>query len=156
MARTRSAWRLVKSRHLQQAWNGEGARLFGGRWNSEGVPVVYLASSRSLALLELLVHLHEAGPLSSYLQLSIELPEAEVETLDPLVLPDDWRASPPPAALKAIGDRWVRERRSLALAVPSAIVPQETIFLLNPALPRARTLPVSKPEPVLLDARLQP
>jgi RES domain-containing protein len=149
-----SAWRIVKRQHAARAFDGEGARLYGGRWSSPGTPLVYLAESRSLALLEILVHLHDEAVLARYVRFEVGYRDAHRAELDPATLPASWRESPPPPALARIGDEWVAARRSLLLAVPSAIVPEERVLLLNPAHPRMGELAIAGPEPVRIDPRL--
>ena len=128
-----SGWRIDKPR--RNAFSGEGARRFGGRWNSPGVAVVYLSEHQSLAALEIFVHLQPLVPHDKYLAYFVEWDEAQMETLSPKKLPLDWRASPPGPATMQLGDQWIREEHSVVLAVPSAILPAERNFLLNPAHP---------------------
>lgn len=151
---TLTAWRLVKYRHQAQAFDGEGARLYGGRWNSPGVPVVYLAESLSLAALEILVHLQAAEPLMAYTATPVRFDARLVRTMAAASLPKRWRDSPPPPALRALGDAWVRAGTTAVLAVPSAVVEGEHIYLLNPAHPDFRKIHIGKPQPFAFDARL--
>lgn len=153
---TIDAWRLVKTRHLAHAFDGEGAHRYGGRWNSAGVRVVYLAESLSLAALEILVHLQATEPLTAYTAIPVRFDPKLVKTVSPGALPEDWRASPGPAALRAIGDEWVKEAKSALLAVPSAVVESERIFLLNPAHPSYARIHCGQPQPFAFDARLSP
>jgi RES domain-containing protein len=150
------AWRLLKTRYLAGAFDGEGAREFGGRWNSPGVPVVYLAESLALAALEVLVHLQDAGPLPAYSAIPVHFDARLMHTLSAQDLPADWRTSPPPAVLRAIGDAWVRSGKSVVLAVPSAVVESERIFLLNPAHRAFRKVRIGPAQPFAMDARLVP
>jgi RES domain-containing protein len=113
-----TGWRIVKSRHAGTAFDGEGAGLYGGRWNSPGTRMVYTSSTISLAVLEVLVHLQEASLLSSYSLLSVSFDDAFVERLDHSMLPNGWRIYPPPSDLQRIGDDWVRSQISVALEVP--------------------------------------
>ena len=129
------AFRLVQRKHASRGLDGEGARRFGGRWNRPGVAVVYASQSLSLAALELLVHLESAAILGHYVAYQIEFPESAVEELPARRLPVHWRASPAPPALQEIGTRWVRARRSAVLRVPSAVIPPESNYLLNPDHP---------------------
>lgn len=147
------AWRILKEKHAAKAFSGEGARLFGGRWNSRGVPLVYTSSTKSLAALETLVHLNPPV-LFDYVAIRIEFDEALIETVPPKSLPADWRVEPPPPSSKAVGDRWVREGRSAVLALPSVIIPAELNYLLNPAHPDFRKISIGKPEPFAFDPRL--
>lgn len=149
-----TAWRIVKKRYAGSAFDGEGARAYGGRWNSPGVAVVYVASTRSLAALEMAVHLDRATLLGSFVLIPCEFDERFVTIVDPGSLPADWRTSPPRSELGAIGDTWVAELRSAVLAVPSAIIDGETNFLLNPAHPDFARIRIGEFEDFEFDRRL--
>jgi RES domain-containing protein len=123
-------YRLVKERYVDSALDGSGAKTYGGRWNSRGVSVVYTSDSVALAALELLVHLHRGEVLNRYVLFTLEVPDEAVMLLDEAALPADWRSDPPPPSTAAIGDEWVISRLSLALAVPSTLVPQQRNVLL--------------------------
>lgn len=112
--------------------SGTGARLYGGRWNSVGKPVVYTASSRSLAVLEVLVHLPPTLLPSDYCMAVIEVPD-DIENIEVSQLPAGWNEFPEPAQLKLLGDGFLNTNRHLLLRVPSVIIPQEHNYLLNPA-----------------------
>ena len=148
------AWRIVKRKHSKDAFSGEGARQFGGRWSSLGVPVVYTAEHVSLAVLEILVHVEHTGLLPSYVLFQVDFEERLVEVLDPSSLPRNWRAYPAPLTLRAVGDQWVADGRSAVLRVPSVIVPIEHLFLLNPKHAEFPRIKVGQPQPFSLDARL--
>jgi RES domain-containing protein len=150
------AWRLIKARHVDHAMDGEGARLYGGRWNSPGIPIVYLAESLALAALEVLVHMQDAQPLRAYVALPVRFDAHLMKSLRASDLPKGWRDSPAPASLRALGDAWARERKSAVLAVPSAIVESERIFLANPAHSSFSKLHAGKPRAFVFDARLRP
>jgi RES domain-containing protein len=147
-----SGWRIDRPR--RNAFSGEGARRFGGRWNSPGTAVVYLSEHQSLAALEIFVHVQPLLPREKYLAYLVEWDEALMETLSARRLPADWRTSPPGPATMQIGDQWVREMRSPVLGLPSAIVPAERNFLLNPGHPKFRQVRVHKPVDFAFDARL--
>ena len=149
-----AGWRIVKSRHASTAFDGEGARLYGGRWNSPGTRMVYTAQSQALAILEVLVHLEKAGVLPSYSLCAADFAEDLVEALNPEALPDNWRSYPSPSGLRAIGDAWVAQRTSAVLEVPSVIVDDESTYLINPAHPDFSSIIISEPGPFELDARL--
>jgi RES domain-containing protein len=148
-----AAWRLVKTRFLATAWDGEGARAVGGRWNSVGVPVVYVASSLSLALVEVLVHL-PAGLLAAYSAVPVSFEGTHAAELADRDLPADWREVPPPDSTRAIGDRFVADGRALALRVPSVVVPSESNYLLNPAHPAFASIRIGAPVSFPFDPRL--
>jgi len=127
------AWRLVHQNYVHSAFSGEGARLAGGRWNSEGHVVVYTAGSLSLALLEIIVHLEFKEALKYYKAIPVEIPDGLLQSIDPARLMEGWNASPPHSSTQFIGNCWVEGMSSAALKVPSAIVPNEFNYLLNPA-----------------------
>ena len=112
--------------------SGDGARLYGGRWNSPGVPAVYLGDSLALASIELLVHLRSSDVLAAYRQMPVFIPESLVMHLDAALLPADWAGPTSRSRTRAIGDDWLRGGESAVLQVPSAVVPDETTFILNP------------------------
>ncbi|MEO8449761.1 MAG: RES family NAD+ phosphorylase [Gemmatimonadota bacterium] len=147
-------WRLVKTRHAATAFDGAGARRFGGRWNNPGVRVAYAAGSVSLAVLEVLVHLDAAALLPAYSLCPVEFEEALIERLDPTGLPRAWRDYPAPSELSALGDAWVASGRAAVLQVPSAIVPDESNYLLNPVHPDFGKVRIRPPEPFRWDPRL--
>ena len=149
-----TGWRIVKSRYASTAFDGEGARLYGGLWNSPGTRMVYTSSTISLAVLEVLVHLQEASILSSYSLISAGFDDVLVERLDRSMLPDGWRSYPAPSELQRIGDEWVRRQRSAVLEVPSVIVERESNYLLNPAHPDFSSVVIGGPEPFTFDERL--
>ena len=111
------AWRIVKEKHAATAFNGEGARLYGGRWNSAGVSLIYTSGTKALAALESLVHLNPPV-IFKYLAIPIEFDNALVEKIAPDTLPADWTDEPPPPSTKDIGDTWVKEARSAILEIP--------------------------------------
>jgi RES domain-containing protein len=149
-----TAWRLVKSRHARSAFDGEGARLYGGRWNSLGTRVGYASDSIALAALEVLAHLQSTAVLQAYSVATIRFPESMVEALDPASLPPAWQRFPSPPENQAIGDKWVAESRSLVLRVPSTIVPSASNYLINPAHSGFTAAVIETPERFTFDPRL--
>lgn len=89
-----------------------------------------------------------------YVAFAITFDDALVETIRTAALPSDWNDEPPPPSTKAIGDRWVKQARSAVLQLPSAIIPGESNYLLNPAHPHFRKIVIGKPEPFTFDPRL--
>ena len=148
------AWRLVKARYAAEAFSGEGARLYGGRWNSQGIPMVYTAEHASLSVLEILVHLQRSAILGSYVLIPVSFDDQLVEVIEAADLPRNWRATPAPASLQQLGDRWVESGRAPVLKVPSAVLPIEWNYLLNPQHPDFGALVVGRPMHHLLDPRL--
>jgi RES domain-containing protein len=150
-----TAWRIVKQKYpAAQAFDGEGARLYGGRWNSRGVSVVYAAGSQSLAVLEMLVHLDAADLLQSYVLFEVKIDAALMSALVEADLPLGWRSNPPPPGLREMGDIWAASHASVALRVPSSLIPEEYNYLLNPKHPEFGKLEFGHATPFRYDARL--
>lgn len=137
------AWRLCREPFADLS--GEGARRYGGRWNSPGRPLVYAASSAALAVLEVRVHLDLPLDLlpEDYVLLTIELGDAPVDEVRSM-----------PASPQAYGDAWLRERRTPVLQVPSVIVPESPNLLLNPVHPAAAAVAVVQRRRFAFDERL--
>ena len=134
--------------------SGEGARLYGGRWNSEGRPAVYLASSCSLAMLEVLVHLQPLMIPNDYCLVEIEVPDSSIAQIAIADLPDNWKDVSPPTILKVMGNNFPANKKHLMLKVPSSIVPTEYNYLLNPMHPDMKKVKIVKKEPFSFDSRL--
>jgi RES domain-containing protein len=145
-------YRFVSER-FPDGLSSEGARLNGGRWNSKGVPVLYCATTESLALLELRVHAPHPYPRTR-LRFVIEVPDDAVEEASATELPRGWNRLPPSPASKQFGDNWIVARSSLGLLVPSVIASDERNILLNPAHPRFGDVRVAKKSRVQMDMRL--
>jgi RES domain-containing protein len=148
------AWRIAKKRYAKNAFDGEGAYRYGGRWNSRGVRVVYLSSSSALAALEVLVN--AADPQLLYTMPYVVIPVEFDESLlsRPERLPKDWKEDPPPKSAARIGDAWVMSGASLLLEVPSAVIPFENNYLLNPVHPAMGSLHIGNPQTFTFDSRL--
>jgi RES domain-containing protein len=145
------AWRLASDRH--SPLTGEGARLVGGRWNSPGLPLVYASESLALALVESLVHLPGRLP-RDYAAFKLQVPDAHLEILERASLKDAWSVDI--GYTRAIGDQWIEQNRTLALAVPSAILTEGTNILINPNHRALEELEVVRQEPFGFDPRLRP
>lgn len=146
------AWRIARERY--DPLSGEGARRFGGRWNSPGRPVVYAAGHAALAVLEALVWTDPEDLPDDLRLYEIEIVgrprPAVVHAAD---LPPDWTVVGSAACI-AVGDHWLAEGTRLALRVPSAILPEESNLLINPLHPAAKDLRVVDSRPFRFDVRL--
>jgi RES domain-containing protein len=148
------AFRLVKEKRAAEALSGEGARRQGGRWNSRGTRVVYTADSLSLAALEMLIHLDSAAILAAYVVFDLEFDESLVRGVDPSTLPPNGRDPQSPPELPGIGDEWAASGASAVLRVPSAVIPTESNYLINPQHTDYAYIRISGPAPFLFDRRL--
>ena len=144
----------MKRRHAAKAFDSEGARRYGGRWNSPGRRAVYASASKSLATLQILVHVDVAQPLPRLAAFAFEVDEDLIEHLPTSGLPRFWRTLRGLPATQRVGDDWLASGRSLALAVPSVIVPEELNYLLNPAHRAFARLRFGQPISFLLNPRL--
>lgn len=156
MARnTITGYRLVSPRWASTALSGEGARKYGGRWNSPGHPAVYLAESRALCALELLVHLTTPETRAKpFVLLEVTIPADSLESLAASALPPDWNISPPTMESMTIGNDWLTRNQSLALRVPSTIVPEEFNLVVNVSHPEMRKVTVETERRFHFDPRL--
>jgi RES domain-containing protein len=146
-------WRLCRAMHAAQAFSGEGARRYGGRWNARGVPMVYCSSSLALAAIELFVHLEPAQAPDDLVSITAMLPAGEpARTIIPGELADGWWADL--SATRALGDAWARSGASLALQVPSVPIRSEWNVLVNPLHPRMSELQIGAPRPFEFDTRM--
>ncbi len=146
-------WRVLTARFAATAFSGDGARLYGGRWNRKGVPLIYTASSQSLAVLEMLV---QDDPLRArYVMIPATLPKnLKIERISSNILPADWRNLSAREQLQTIGSDWAKRRSSVALAVPSSVIPAETNYLLNPLHPSFAKIEIGEPQDFITDLRL--
>ena len=149
------AFRIIKKTQLPHAFDGEGARLYGGRWNSKGRPTVYCADSRALAALEVMVHLSSSLFQLDFLIIELEFDSKLVEKIRRDDLPRAWRGAQPTLVTQQIGNQWLKTGSSLALDVPSSIIPEESNYLLNPQHPDFLSICIGKPQPFCFDLRLK-
>ena len=148
-------WRICVRRHAAHAFSGNGARDYGGRWNHRGVALVYTAATLSLCALELFVNLDPEDAPQDLVAVAAQIPDG-IEMLHVRVadLPADWRAYPAPSVLQDIGSAWVAAAATLVLSVPSAIIPQESNYLINPAHADFRRVEIARPDPFQFDPRM--
>ncbi|HEX6640062.1 MAG TPA: RES family NAD+ phosphorylase [Thermoanaerobaculia bacterium] len=124
-----AAWRIVKERFADDVFSGEGARLFGGRWNKPNHRVVYTAASCTF-------------------------PEVLVEDLDATRLPKNWRDYPAPAELQQLVVEWLLNGSSAVISVPSAVTPEERNYLINPEHEHFRSVDCGQSRAFKIDLRL--
>lgn len=149
-------WRIEKAVFAREVRAGNGARLYGGRWNSPGRPAVYCAGSLSLAMLEVLAHLStEEAADDKRVFYIVEVDPRSLESVATAALPRGWRSALNPTPCRRVGDTWLEQGRSVALRVPSALVAGEFNYLLNPAHPNyTSAVRWSAARPLEIDPRL--
>jgi RES domain-containing protein len=149
-----SFYRIVQAQWADSAMTGDGARLFGGRWNPPGIAAVYLADSRALAALEIIVNAPVEVTSLDWRLIEINVPDDLIESVKPDALPPDWQALPSSPGARNYGERCLRSG-VLAFMLPSAVIPEEFNLLMNPLHPHAAKLRISKPREFRFDPRVR-
>jgi RES domain-containing protein len=154
-------WRICRRRYASEAASGEGARLYGGRWNSRGVRMVYASTSLALAAVETFVNLEPNLRPADLVSIEGEIPETlepetlEIDRLDPALLPRTWYATRD-ESLRRFGDEWVKAGKTVGLIVPSAAIRGEWNILLNPAHADFSKITLQEPRVFEFDLRMFP
>ncbi len=147
-------YRISITKHINDL-TGTGARIYGGRWNHAGYPIIYTSCSRSLAALEFLVHVPMALAPRNLSIAEINIPGGiKTQQINKNELPTNWRSYPPPEQLAEIGTDWLRDKFSLLLEIPSAIVKEEMNMLINPLHNDINLVKIEKIEEFSFDSRL--
>ena len=147
-------WRLSLARFAGEAFAGRGSLHAAGRWHPIGVAVVYTSGSLALAALEFFVNWNSRTAAEPLVAIPAEIPAELIFELEKRRLPSNWRAEPAAGPTRHIGAGWAKAQTSAALAVPSAIVPQERNYLLNPAHSDFEKIRIGKPELFSFDPRM--
>ncbi len=150
-------FRIEKRKYLDQTLSGLGAAMAErNRWNSRNTPLVYSAQARSLALIELLVHLDlRNGPPKELYYVEIDIPdELRIAQVEASALPQNWTCHPPGFRTQKRGDQFAKEQQAPVLRVPSSLVPREFNYLINPIHKDMANISVVSAEPLTLDGRL--
>jgi RES domain-containing protein len=147
-------WRVCRARFAGAAASGEGARLFGGRWNSRGVSVVYTSTSLALAVVETFVNLEPNLAPDDYVSIALDVPDSlATERIETKTLLGDWYRGRN-EGLRRLGDEWIRLGGTVGIFVPSAVIRGDWNMLLNPAYADFAKIKFHEPEPFAFDARM--
>jgi len=149
------AWRIAQREYWSTAFDGIGSKIAGSRWNSIGIPAVFLADTLALAQLETLVHIPRKR--LSELDVGIALVEFDEHLVVHVTdkdLPLDWRESPWPQNTQKLGDDWLQKRSSPILRLPSAVSPTDFNYLINPLHADFRKITIGPFHPFTFDSRL--
>lgn len=144
-------YRIAREKWAQDL-SGIGAEKYPGRWNLPEFRMLYTAGSESLATLEVLAHFDDEEAPTDQLVIVLELPDALVQTLDPL--PEGWDITPAGLASKYAGTEFLKEQQYLAMRVPSAIIRSEHNYLINPLHPHMGSVRIVRQYPKLWDERI--
>lgn len=145
-------YRIADSRH--PIWDGTGAAMIGGRWNSPGRPAIYGSLSYACAMLEILVHANIGRIPATHAYVVAEIPDSvAIERPDALSLPSGWDGDDSSIA-RRFGDQWLQEARSAVLVVPSVVARLEWNAVINPLHADAAQFFLSPSQKVIWDQRL--
>ena len=145
-------YRISDTRH--PIWDGTGAAMVGGRWNSPGRPVIYGSLSYSCAMLEILAHANIGRIPDTHGYVIAEAPDdISIEKHGADSLPLDWDLENSSSA-RIFGDQWLQESRTAILIVPSMLARLDANALVNPNHPDAKKLIISLPKKIVWDKRL--
>ncbi|REL29158.1 RES domain-containing protein [Rhodohalobacter sp. SW132] len=148
------AYRITREKYSRDL-SGEGARMYGGRWNSRGYAMLYTSKQASLAALEVLVHAQIQLLPKDLAMIRLDIPESSIiKSIKEDKLPADWQNYPSPGSVKRIGDEWLENMESLILSVPSAVIPEEPNLLFNPGHPDFSSVKIENIRPFTFDEQL--
>ena len=147
-------FRIAKKQYIKD-FSGEGARLYGGRWNKRGTHMLYFSTSLSLSVLEILVHFNQEYAPQDLYYIEIEIPDKFINYKSNFnSIKEHIRDNPPHFSTQQFGSLWIEKKEDLALAVPSAILTVENNVIVNPNHPLISKLKIIKSSKLDLDTRL--
>ena len=147
-------FRIAKTRYIDDL-SGEGARLFGGRWNKVGDAMLYFSQNLSLSLLEIIVHVDYAELPLDYSFIEVEIPDSSIKTIQSIdFIKPKWSTEAAVNQLQLFGSNWLKKNEGLAMKVPSAVLHQDYNILINPAHKDFGKLKIIRTEKMDFDPRL--
>ena len=146
-------YRIAKEEYIEDL-SGNGAKRSGGRWNPKGTPVLYCASTSSLAILEKLVSIDMDLLPDDLCIAALEIPKSKILKIPKEELPKNWNHYPSPDALKSIGKSWIELGNFCTLQIPSAVNPIESNYLINVKHPLMEKIKIKEVTPFRIDHRL--
>ncbi len=147
-------YRIGKTRYAKDL-SGEGARLYGGRWNHKLTPCIYTSESRALAILEFTVNINIEDIPRALSITAIEIPSAQIYELEEAQLPGNWKLAPAPSSTKNFGTQLLKTATKAIIKIPSAIISQEYNYLLNPLHINSRTFKIVGIKDFVYDVRIK-
>jgi RES domain-containing protein len=147
-------YRLARTKYAEDL-SGEGARLHGGRWNHTGVPCIYTAASRALALLEYTVNTNIDDIPRALSMVSIKIPDDDIQVIPMAGLPGNWTVKPIPDDTRNFGTALLSSPQHLIIQIPSVVIPEEFNYILNPLHPRAGELRIDEISDFVYDERIK-
>jgi len=136
--------------------SGTGSKMYGGRWNNKGIPLLYTSSTRALAALEVLVHIPSNIKLKDFSLISISIPDDNFQEINYKTIKNEIEQNGLNSNFKSIGDDWFKKNSSLILKVPSIIIKEEFNFLLNTLHKDFNKVKIIDKQSFSFDSRLLP
>jgi len=147
-------YRIGKSKYASDL-TGEGARLYGGRWNNKLVGCLYTSESRALAVLEYSVNVNIDNIARALSVTTIEIPDRIIRIVNEQDLPGDWRRSPAPFSTKDFGSTLLLTAAEPVIKIPSTVIPDEFNYLLNPLHPDSKNFKIIDIKDFVYDVRIK-
>lgn len=147
-------YRIGKTKHANDL-SGEGAKIYGGRWNHKSVPCLYASQSRALSLLEYTVNINVEDIPRALSITTIEIPDSEILIINEAQLPGDWKQIPTPSSTKDFGTHLLKSSKKMVFKIPSSILPEEYNYILNPAHPDSKTIKINEIRDLVYDIRIK-
>lgn len=146
-------YRIAKQKFIDDL-SGEGARLYGGRWNKKGTSMLYFSEHLSLCVLEILVHIEQQLISNTFYFIEVEVPDKYIKLISKEELPVNWQSNVLLSSTQDFGSEWVASNKDLALKIPSAVLEFENNILINPNHSLFSKLKITRIERLNLDTRL--
>lgn len=147
-------YRISRAKYANDL-TGEGARLYGGRWNNKLIPCIYTAESRALAVLEYTVNVNIDDIPRALSFAIIDIPDKNILKLTEEGLPGNWKQSPAPSSTRQFGSRLLTESQTAVIKIPSAVIPEEFNYILNPAHPDSKNFKILDVQDFVFDVRIK-
>ena len=145
----------LTSHQFANSLSGKGAAIYGARWNSIGVEVIYAAANRSLAMAEVAVHFTLATLPKNFMMVTIHIPdEIEIFKIDHSILPANWNTFPHPHSTQQIGDQFIAENKYCVMQIPSVVTKGDYNLLINPKHPLFDSIQIIEVERFPFDSRV--
>lgn len=147
-------YRISKTKYATDL-SGEGARLFGGRWNNKLTPCIYTSESRALALLEYTVNINIDDIPRALSIITLDILDEGIYELNQSQLPGDWKDVPAPSSTKDLGSNLLNEAKNAVIKIPSAIIANEFNYILNPRYPQSKSFKIIDIKDFVYDIRIK-
>ena len=147
-------YRISKTKYANDL-TGEGARLYGGRWNNKLTPCIYTAETRALALLEYTVNVNVDEIPRALSIVTLQIPDKNLVELTESILPGDWKDAPAPSSTRQLGTRILNEGKTAVIKIPSVIIPGEFNYILNPLHVDSRNFKIMHIHDFIFDVRIK-